>query len=80
MQAALTKVGMMPFHPWVDDDLLSSPPVHASLPAVPLVVGTNAHEMELFREQVPVLPEEVAVPFLARQGGRARSRRRAPGA
>jgi para-nitrobenzyl esterase len=34
-------------------------------PAIPLVVGTTAHEMELFRDQVPVLPPDIAVPYLA---------------
>jgi carboxylesterase type B len=28
-------------------------------------VGTTAHEMELFRDQVPELPEDIAVMFLA---------------
>jgi para-nitrobenzyl esterase len=65
VEAALAKVGMMPFHPWVDDDLLSVPAHRAELPAIPLVVGTTAHEMELFRDQVPPLPEDVAVTFLA---------------
>jgi para-nitrobenzyl esterase len=62
---ALTKVGMMPFHPWIDDDLLTTRAHEATLPAVPLVVGTTAHEMELFRDQVPALPPDVAVPYLA---------------
>ncbi len=67
VNAALGKVGMMPFHPWVDDDLLDMPPFRAPLADVPLVVGTNANEMELFRDQVPALPEAVAVSFLARK-------------
>ena len=65
VEAALAKVGMMPFHPWVDDDLLSAPAHRAALPAIPLVVGTTAHEMELFRDQVPQLPEDIAVSYLA---------------
>jgi para-nitrobenzyl esterase len=65
VEAALAKVGMMPFHPWVDDELLSAPAHRAPLPAIPLVVGTTAHEMELFRDQVPQLPEDIAVTFLA---------------
>ena len=65
VDAALGKVGMMPFHPWIDGDLLDAPPFRAPLAALPLVVGTNANEMELFRDQVPALPEEVAVSFLA---------------
>ena len=56
---------MMPFHPWVDGDLLTAPAHRAELPAIPLVVGTTAHEMELFRDQVPVLPDDIAVMFLA---------------
>ena len=53
--------------PWIDGDLLDAPPFRAPLPALPLIVGTNANEMELFRDQVPRLPEEVAVSFLARK-------------
>jgi para-nitrobenzyl esterase len=67
--AALAKVGMMPFHPWIDHDLLDAAPWRGPLAPVALVVGTNAHEMELFRDQVPVLPEDVAVAFLARKAG-----------
>jgi para-nitrobenzyl esterase len=65
VEASLAKVGMMPFHPWIDDDLLTGPAHRAELPPIPLVVGTTAHEMELFRDQVPVLPEDIAVMFLA---------------
>jgi para-nitrobenzyl esterase len=65
VQAALAKVGMMPFHPWVDDELLTGPAYLAELPAVPLVVGTTAHEMELFRDRVPTLPADIARVFLA---------------
>jgi para-nitrobenzyl esterase len=65
VEAALAKVGMMPFHPWIDGDLLTGPAHRAELPPIPLVVGTTAHEMELFRDQVPVLPEDIAVMFLA---------------
>jgi para-nitrobenzyl esterase len=62
--AALPKVGMMPFHPWIDGDLLTGPAHTSAFPAIPLVVGTTAHEMELFRDQVPQLPEEHALGFL----------------
>ncbi len=62
---ALLTVGMMPFHPWVDGDLLHGRAHESPLPAIPLVVGTTAHEMELFRDQVPVLPPDIAVPYLA---------------
>jgi para-nitrobenzyl esterase len=64
VEAALAKVGMMPFHPWVDGDLLDGPAHQAELPAIPLVVGTTAHEMELFRDQVPQLPDDIAVMYL----------------
>ena len=56
---------MMPFHPWVDGDVLHGRAHESPLPAIPLVVGTTAHEMELFRDQVPVLPPDIAVPYLA---------------
>lgn len=62
---ALVKVGMMPFHPWVDGELLRGRAHESPLPAVPLVIGTTAHEMELFRDQVPVLTRDVALPYLA---------------
>jgi para-nitrobenzyl esterase len=65
VEAALAKVGMMPFHPWIDDDLLDAPAYRSDLAPVPLVVGTTAHEMELFRDQVPVLPDDIAVMYLA---------------
>ena len=65
VNAALGKVGMMPFHPWVDGDLLTAPAFRAALAPLPLVVSTTANEMELFRDQVPVLPEDIALRFLA---------------
>jgi para-nitrobenzyl esterase len=65
VEASLAKVGMMPFHPWVDNDLLTAPAHRAELPAIPLVVGTTAHEMELFRDQVPVLADDIALMYLA---------------
>ncbi len=61
----LATVGMMPFHPWVDGDLLPAGPLGAELAPVPLVIGTTADEMALFRDQIPALPEEFAVPWLA---------------
>ncbi len=56
---------MMPFHPWIDGDLLTAPAFRAALAPLPLVVSTTANEMELFRDQVPVLPEDIALGFLA---------------
>jgi para-nitrobenzyl esterase len=65
----LATVGMMPLHPVVDDDLLTGSPLDAAragtLAAVPLVIGTTMHEMELFRDAIPELPAEFSVPFLA---------------
>lgn len=67
--ALLGSVGMMPLHPVVDGELLTTAPLDAArtgtLAPVPLVVGTTAREMELFREAVPSLPDAYAVPFLA---------------
>lgn len=65
--AASRKVGRMPFHPWLDGALLTTAPVHADLAPVPLVIGTTAHEMELFRAEVPTLPDDVAIAFCARK-------------
>ena len=62
---ALVKVGMMPFHPWIDGDLLTGRAHEGRFPVIPLVVGTTAHEMELFRDQVPALAPDIAVPYLA---------------
>jgi para-nitrobenzyl esterase len=67
VQAALGPVGMMPFHPWIDGELLTAPPFCGALAPLPLVVGTTANEMELFRDQVPALPGDAAVGFLARK-------------
>jgi para-nitrobenzyl esterase len=48
----LPTVGMMPFHPMVDDDVLVSAPVEAlaagSAAGIPLVIGTTIDEMRLF--------------------------------
>jgi len=50
--ALLPTVGMMPFHPMVDDDLLPRPPAEAlatgSAAERPLVIGTTTDEMRLF--------------------------------
>jgi para-nitrobenzyl esterase len=65
-------VGMMPFHPWVDSDVVPRSPLDAAsmghLAPVRLVVGTTLHEMELFRSVVPSLPAEHAVPMLTGKG------------
>jgi para-nitrobenzyl esterase len=65
-------VGMMPFHPWVDGEVIPQSPLAAiandALAAVPLVIGTTANEMELFRSMVPVLPASIACQVLAPKG------------
>ena len=73
---ALAKVGMMPFHPWVDGDVLTGRAHESPLPAIPLVVGTTAHEMELFRDQVPVLPARHRGAVPRGQGRQPRHHRR----
>lgn len=65
VRAAVVKVGPMPFHPWIDGDLLQGRAHVAALPPIPLVIGTTAHEMELYRDQLPRLPEDTAVTLLA---------------
>ncbi len=61
-------VGMMPFHPWVDGDVVPVSPLDAAaddnLCAIPLVIATTADEMELFRPMVPALPRPYAVEML----------------
>ncbi|GJM37813.1 MAG: para-nitrobenzyl esterase [Acidimicrobiales bacterium] len=65
----LATVGMMPFHPWVDGDILPHAPLEAArlglLAPVPIVIGTTSQEMELFRDAVPDLPDEFAAAWLA---------------
>jgi para-nitrobenzyl esterase len=63
--ALFATVGMMPFHPWVDDDVLTAGPLDADLAPVPIVVGTTADEMALFRDQIPELPVDHAEAWLA---------------
>jgi para-nitrobenzyl esterase len=61
VNASRLDVGAMPFHPWIDGDLLQERAHTAKLPPVPLIVGTTAHEMELFRSQMPDLNEELTL-------------------
>jgi para-nitrobenzyl esterase len=60
-------VGPMPFHPWVDGALLQGPAHTAKLAPIPLVVGTTAHEMELFRAQMPQLDEDLTLVYATRK-------------
>lgn len=64
-RALFASVGMMPFHPWIDGDILTAAPLDADLAAVPIVVGTTADEMALFRDQIPDLPADQAEAWLA---------------
>jgi len=50
--AVLPTVGMMPFHPMVDAEVLPAPPVEAlgagSAAGTPIIIGTTTDEMRLF--------------------------------
>ncbi len=67
VRASRVDVGAMPFHPWTDGDLLQTPAHVAKLAPVPLVVGTTAHEMELFRDQMPTLGPELTLVYATRK-------------
>jgi para-nitrobenzyl esterase len=60
-------VGAMPFHPWIDGDLLEERAHVAKLAPVPLVVGTTTSEMELFRDQMPTLDADTVFALAARK-------------
>lgn len=57
----LQPVGMMPFHPCVDGELLHAPPAEALASGVaagvPLLAGTTADEMRLFLDPAAAAPE-----------------------
>jgi para-nitrobenzyl esterase len=59
--ALLKPVGMMPFHPCVDGDLLDAPPATALASGiaagVPLLAGSTADEMRLFLDRDAAAPE-----------------------
>jgi para-nitrobenzyl esterase len=61
LPALLQPVGMMPFHPAVDDDLLAAPPAVALAGGVgvgvPLIAGTTSDEMRLFLDPSAAAPE-----------------------
>jgi para-nitrobenzyl esterase len=48
MSALLPVVGMMPFHPMLDGDVVTSRPVDGLAADVPLLIGTTSDEMRLF--------------------------------
>ena len=59
--ALLKPVGMMPFHPCVDGDVLHAAPAAAlaagTAAGVPLVAGSTANEMQLFLDRNAAAPE-----------------------
>ena len=60
ISALLQPVGMMPFHPMVDDDVLPGRPVEllaaGAAAGVPLIAGSTADEMKLFASASPPPP------------------------
>jgi para-nitrobenzyl esterase len=70
VRASQADVGAMPFHPWIDGELLQGAAHTAKFAPVPLVVGTTAHEMELFRAQMPQLTEELTLVAATRSAAR----------
>jgi para-nitrobenzyl esterase len=48
MSDLLGTIGMMPFHPMVDDDVVVAPPTAGLAVDVPLLIGTTSDEMRLF--------------------------------
>jgi para-nitrobenzyl esterase len=48
MSSLLGTIGMMPFHPMLDGDVVTGRPVDGLAVDVPLVIGTTADEMRLF--------------------------------
>ncbi len=63
--ALIPSIGMMPFHPMVDDDVLPARPVDAlaagSFAGHPLVIGTTTDEMRLFVDTSGPPPERERV-------------------
>jgi para-nitrobenzyl esterase len=72
--AVLATVGMMPFHPMVDGDVLPAAPVAAlgsgAAAGVPMVIGTTTDEMRLFLDlSRPPPPREKLCSRVARYVG-----------
>jgi para-nitrobenzyl esterase len=70
VRASQVDIGAMPFHPWIDGEMLQGAAHLAKFAPVPLVVGTTAHEMELFRAQMPQLTEELTLVAATRSAAR----------
>jgi para-nitrobenzyl esterase len=72
--ALLAAVGMMPFHPMVDLDVLPEPPLAAlsagAAAGVPMIIGTTTDEMRLFLDlSAPPPPREKLCSRVARYAG-----------
>jgi para-nitrobenzyl esterase len=72
--AVLPSVGMMPFHPMVDGDVLVEPPLAAlnagAAPGLPMIIGTTTDEMRLFLDlSAPPPPREKLCARIARYAG-----------
>ncbi len=69
LSTLMQPVGMMPFHPMVDGDVLPTRPIDAlgagAAAGIPLLVGTTADEMALFVDRSP-LPRDRLVRRIAR--------------
>lgn len=59
MGSLLGTIGMMPFHPMVDGDLIPAPPRSGLAVDIPLIVGTTADEMALFIDNTDVEREQL---------------------
>ncbi len=66
-------VGKMPFHPIVDGEAVRANPLDAArdgeLAPVPLVIGTTAHELELYRTELDAIPPSFAPIVIERARG-----------
>jgi para-nitrobenzyl esterase len=72
--AVLATIGMMPFHPMVDGDMLPAAPAAAlaggSAAGIPMIIGTTTDEMRLFLDvSGPPAPREKVVRRVERYAG-----------
>jgi para-nitrobenzyl esterase len=60
MMAAMAEVGPMPFHPFVDGDVITGRPVAAMRTSdIPLIIGTTRDEMRMFFDPRPLAREQL---------------------
>lgn len=59
LTALINDVGMMPFHPMVDHDVLAAKPVDALDTHIPMMFGTTADEMRLFVGDAPLSEDKL---------------------